>query len=83
MNAQDLKQVLLSSACFEEVKVNIEGQHYQIVAVSSEFEGMKAVQQQQFVYKPLMAYIASGELHAVTIKTFTPNQWQREKIFYS
>jgi acid stress-induced BolA-like protein IbaG/YrbA len=39
------------------------------------------VKQQQAIYGPLNEYIASGELHALTIKTFTPTQWKREKIF--
>ena len=31
--------------------------------------------------RALTAHIASGELHALTIKTFTPTQWKREKVF--
>jgi acid stress-induced BolA-like protein IbaG/YrbA len=33
------------------------------------------------VYAPLKERIADGSMHAVTIKTFTPAQWQRERMF--
>jgi acid stress-induced BolA-like protein IbaG/YrbA len=34
------------------------------------------VKKQQLVYQCLQQHIASGAIHALTIKTYTPEQWQ-------
>ena len=33
-----------------------------------------------FNHAPLMQAIADGSIHALSIKTFTPEQWRREKL---
>ncbi|MBU1555255.1 MAG: BolA/IbaG family iron-sulfur metabolism protein, partial [Gammaproteobacteria bacterium] len=57
-----------------------EGSHYAVLAVGDCFDGVSRVKQQQMIYAPLMAAIADGSIHAVSIKTFTPQQWRREKL---
>jgi acid stress-induced BolA-like protein IbaG/YrbA len=37
---------------------------------------MSAVKRHQTVYATLQAQIASGELHALTIKAYTPKEWK-------
>jgi acid stress-induced BolA-like protein IbaG/YrbA len=44
---------------------------------------MTRVKKQQLIYKPLSDKIADGTMHAITIKTFTTEQWKREKMFHS
>jgi acid stress-induced BolA-like protein IbaG/YrbA len=63
------------------VHVQSEGTHYKIIAVSDSFGDMSRVKRQQSVYAPLKDKIADGSLHAVTIKTFTQKDWQRERMF--
>ncbi|MGB3725585.1 MAG: BolA/IbaG family iron-sulfur metabolism protein [Glaciecola sp.] len=58
-----------------------EGTHYQVIAIDDTFEDMSRVKKQQLVYAPLSELIADGTIHAVSIKTFTTTQWQREKLF--
>lgn len=43
------------------------------------FAGMSRVKQQQAVYAPLMEYIADNRIHALTIKAYTPDEWQRDR----
>jgi acid stress-induced BolA-like protein IbaG/YrbA len=45
-----------------------------VVVVTSEFEGLSTVKRQQLVYSHLQEAIASGAIHAVTMKTYTPEQ---------
>lgn len=63
----------------DEVYVSGEGSHFQIIAVGDVFAGMMPVKRQQMVYKPLADLIADGTLHAISIKTYTPDVWQRER----
>jgi acid stress-induced BolA-like protein IbaG/YrbA len=59
-----------------QVHVEGEGDRYDITVVGAVFEGMRPVQKQQLVYGGLTEQIASGSIHAVNIRTFTPDQWQ-------
>lgn len=81
MDCKEIEQILQTALALDEVHVSSDGSHYKVVAVGECFDGMSRVKQQQAIYAPLTEQIASGALHALTIKTFTPTQWKREKIF--
>lgn len=51
------------------------GDHYEAVVVSTAFEGKRLVQQHQLVYDSLKDLMATNELHALALKTYTPQQW--------
>jgi acid stress-induced BolA-like protein IbaG/YrbA len=58
------------------VEVNTDdGHHYSATIVAEEFQGKSRVQQQQLVYAALQSHIASGELHAIALRTLTPGEW--------
>lgn len=80
MDSEALK-ALLGEALpeLDEIHVSGEGSHFQIIAVSDAFSGMTPVKRQQMIYQPLADHISSGALHAISIKTYTPDVWQRER----
>jgi stress-induced morphogen len=45
--------------------------------VSAAFTGKSLVQQHQLVYAALKEKLATGELHALALKTWTPEQWAK------
>jgi acid stress-induced BolA-like protein IbaG/YrbA len=51
------------------------GDHYQATVVSSQFEGKSLVQQHQLVYGALRQAMSSEAIHALALKTFTPQAW--------
>jgi acid stress-induced BolA-like protein IbaG/YrbA len=55
------------------------GDHYQAVVVSEQFAGKSLVQQHQMVYRSVNAAMASEDIHALALKTFTPDAWQAEQ----
>jgi len=79
VETEQLKQLLVEALSLDECHVKSDGSHYQIYAVGEMFDGLSAVKSQQAVYAPLSQLIAEGTLHAVSIKTFAPAQWEREK----
>jgi acid stress-induced BolA-like protein IbaG/YrbA len=81
MDNQQIEALLLEKLSLAEVYVTSDGSHFQVIAVSDQFEDMSRVKRQQCVYAPLSAKIAEGVMHAVSIKTFTESQWKREKMF--
>ncbi|WP_337842835.1 BolA family protein [Rheinheimera sp.] len=80
MQTQQIEQLLQQQLQLAEVYVSAEGNHYAVTAVGDCFDGVSRVKQQQMIYAPLMGAIADGSIHAVSIKTFTPGQWRREKL---
>ncbi len=79
MQAEDIKKILEETLDLSEVHVMGEGSHFQILAVSDSFDGMSRVKKQQMIYAPLNEHIADGTLHALSIKTFNQEQWQKDK----
>ena len=55
-----------------------DGYHYQLTIVSNGFTGKTKVARQQWVYGQLKDYISSGSLHAITMKTFTEEEWRNQ-----
>lgn len=60
------------------LKVVGDGQHFEAVVVSEEFAGMSRIQRQQRVNKTLGDRM-EGEIHALSMKTFTPQEWQEKQ----
>ena len=52
------------------------GDHYQVTVVSSLFDGKGLVQQHQLVYSALRQAMSSEAIHALALKTYTPQAWQ-------
>jgi acid stress-induced BolA-like protein IbaG/YrbA len=52
------------------------GDHYQAVVVSDLFAGKSLIQQHQLVYSTVRAEMASEAIHALALKTYTPETWQ-------
>lgn len=59
-----------------------DGQHFQAVVVSVLFEGMSLVKQHQKVMHSLKKDFDSELVHALSLKTFTPIQWENQKNKY-
>lgn len=77
MNAIEVKQLLESELNNCHVDAEGEGCNFQLAIVSSDFEGLSTVKRQQLVYSHLQEAIASGAIHAVTMKTYTPEQFSQ------
>jgi acid stress-induced BolA-like protein IbaG/YrbA len=53
------------------------GDHFEAHVVAQSFAGKTMVEQHQLVYAPLKDLLATGELHALALKTFSPEQWKK------
>ncbi|WP_168396512.1 BolA family iron metabolism protein IbaG [Acinetobacter indicus] len=81
MNNEQLAEIL--KAAFPEADVVVSGQggKFDLRIVDDQFEGKRLVARQQAVYGPINALIASGEVHAVTIKAMTKEEWRKASLF--
>ena len=66
-----IKQKISDSEVFVE---NLKGDdHLQVTVISSAFIGLSLVKQHQLVYSALKEELASEAIHALALKTETPN----------
>ncbi|MEM6301499.1 MAG: BolA/IbaG family iron-sulfur metabolism protein [Pseudomonadota bacterium] len=77
MNAKIVEDLVRADIEGALVSVEGAGANYNITVVSDLFDGMRAVKKQQTVYSALKESIASGDIHAVNIRTFTPEEWSQ------
>lgn len=80
MSVDDVKSLL--APAFPGAEINVADttgsmDHFQIQIVSPVFQGRTLVAQHQMVQKPLQAALADGRIHAIAIKTYTPEQWKK------
>lgn len=74
-----IEQVLTNVLAAEQVMVGSDGRHFEITVVSAQFEGQRPVKKQQLVYAALNEKIADGTIHAVMMKTLTPDEWRAQR----
>ena len=51
------------------------GDHFEVTVVSSQFADRSLVQQHQLVYKSVQQAMSSEAIHALALKTYTPEDW--------
>ena len=54
------------------------GKHLRAVIVSQKFKGLTRIRAQQLVYQSIEDWMGK-EIHALSMKTFTPEAWAEEK----
>jgi len=82
MDTQVIQQILEKS--FPGAKVEVidlvgDGDHLQALVISDLFESKTLLQQHQMVYGVLKE-ILKDQLHALALKTYTPEQWRKSHV---
>lgn len=75
---EQVKSYIENGMACEHVEVQGDGHHFEAVIVSALFQGKNKVQQHQVVYKALGDRMRE-EIHALSMQTFTPEQWAERK----
>ncbi|MEB5477620.1 BolA family iron metabolism protein IbaG [Acinetobacter pollinis] len=81
MNSEQLTEILKQAFPSAEVVVSGQAGKFDLRVVDDQFEGKRPVARQQLVYAPLNSFISSGEVHAVTIKAMTKEEWRKASMF--
>ncbi|WP_409559292.1 BolA family protein [Accumulibacter sp.] len=79
MHPEQVRSILADGMSCEHLDVAGDGQHFEALIVSAEFVGKSRVQRQQRVNEVLRAHFDSGELHALSMKTQTPEEWAKTR----
>ena len=75
MQPEQVEKIIAAGLSCEHLQVAGDGHHFEALIVSAEFAGKNRVQRQQRVNEVLRQHFNSGELHALSMKTQTPEEW--------
>lgn len=75
MEPTAVKSILQAALPDCTVEVSGDGRHFDLVIVGDVFAGARTIKRQQMIYAILNEYIAAGTIHAVNMKTYTPEEW--------
>jgi len=71
---ESIRNAIESALGCERVDVRGDGQHFEALIVSTEFEGLSRVKRHQLVYGALGGRMRE-EIHALSMTTVTPTEW--------
>ena len=75
MTSDELHSLIAAGLVCEHLEVTGDGRHWAAVVVSAAFEGQRAIARHQRVYATLGRRIHNDEVHALSIKAYTPAEW--------
>ncbi len=78
MEINEIKMLIEQGLPGARVEIEGDGRHFSAIVISEEFAEKNLVQQHQLVYKALGGRVGT-DIHALTIKTWTPGQWEQQK----
>jgi acid stress-induced BolA-like protein IbaG/YrbA len=75
MTAEELKSLIAAGLPCAHLTVEGDGRHWYATVVSAAFDGRRPIQRHQQVYATLGQKMHTDEVHALSMKTFTPAEW--------
>lgn len=76
MQIEEIKTMIEAGLPGSQVSVSGDGVHFEVVVVSDTFEGKGMLQQHRMVYATLGDNIENESIHALSMRTYTPTQWE-------
>jgi len=77
MDPEIIEQLLREHLQEPHVAVSGDGRHFQALVVTPEFEALNRIQRHRRVNHILREHIDSDLLHAISMRTLTPVEWQQ------
>lgn len=76
METDAVKALIEQGLSGASVEVTGDGRHFEVTVISDQFEGKTLLQRHRLVNSTVEKQISSDELHALSIKAYTPQQVQ-------
>ena len=77
-DVKELVQKAIPDAHVEVIDTTGGNDHFQILVVSKEFQGKLLIDQHRMVQQSVESALKDGRIHAVQIKTETPESWSKK-----
>lgn len=79
MQPEEIKRLIEAGLAHAEAYVEGDGAHFTALVVCADFAGKSRIAKQQMVYDTVRKQLLDGTLHALSIQTMTPEEWQNFK----
>ena len=78
MTPDQLETIIAQQLPCQHLSVEGDGRHWYATIVSDQFEGLRLIQRHQKVYATLGQKMQTDEVHALSMKTYTPSEWAQQ-----
>ena len=75
MTREELHSIIAAGLACNHLELSGDGRHWYAVIVSPAFAGKRLIQRHQQVYATLGGRLQTDEVHALSMKTYTPAEW--------
>lgn len=79
MQVEDVANRINNAIPKAQVDVLGEGCNFTVTVISAAFAGVRPVARQQQVLAAFVDVLQSGELHALSIRAWTPDEWRTQQ----
>jgi acid stress-induced BolA-like protein IbaG/YrbA len=79
MTADQLQHIISQGLDCTHIEVQGDGRHWNATIVAAAFEGKRLIARHQRVYATLGSRMHTDEVHALSMKTYTPDEWARQQ----
>ncbi|MFI3256292.1 MAG: BolA/IbaG family iron-sulfur metabolism protein [Psittacicella sp.] len=73
----NIKEILLKVFPEAIIEVTSNGSNHEVILVSDKLEGVSRVQRYKDICAPLSSFFETGEIHAISIKSYTQKEWEK------
>lgn len=77
MQPTEIERLIETGLATAEATVEGDGTHFTALVICSAFAGQSRIKRQQMVYDTVRKQLLDGTLHALSLKTYTPEEWQQ------
>lgn len=77
MTKEEIAQIIKNSLSDCDILVNEQHGQYIIQAIGDRFRSMSPIERQKSIYAPILEYITQGKIHAVTVKGYSKEEWDK------
>ena len=78
MTADQLQALITAGLPCDHCALEGDGRHWYATIVSGAFEGERLIGRHQMVYATLGTRMQTDEVHALSMKTYTPTEWAQQ-----
>lgn len=79
METSQIQQAIETELPDAKVYLEGEGCDFSAIVISEAFQGLATVKRQQQVLAAVAGWLATGELHAFSVKTYTETEWANQQ----
>ena len=83
ISTADIESLLIQALPGAKIEVqdpNHDGQHFAAIVIAEQFTGLTTIKQHRLVNEALKSHLDSGAIHALQLKTYSPEQWQNVSV---